>query len=293
LSFPSQAGTGPQDESEADGGQEQEKERKTNRRRRLAPLRACGPRGADREENGQASCTVRPTSAARPGDQRSSAVTAASAPQHDRAPGLPPRTPRLWARPPLVFDHPAAWRGTRQEFPVHPVSNGDSPHTNTMPSMPRVKITTGGRCNSPGWARIRGWPAECTCPPLRPKRDCSRRPTSTGESAGERTREVTLDPGASTDTPARRQGPGGSLPGPGAGHPLQPAGGDPEVGIWIIHQKALSHRGGGFLANGFASRQASLAKHDDLGRSGGLSPGCDQPPFVKIPTGTSRVPLLE
>jgi len=30
---------------------------------------------------------------------------------------------------------------------------------------------------------------------------------------GERTREVTLDPGASTDTPVRDQGPGRSLPG--------------------------------------------------------------------------------
>jgi hypothetical protein len=41
---------------------------------------------------------------------------------------------------------------------------------------------------------------------------------------GERTREVTLDPGASADTPARRQGPGGSLPRLDAGHPLQGAG---------------------------------------------------------------------
>jgi hypothetical protein len=36
-------------------------------------------------------------------------------------------------------------------------------------------------------------------------------------------REVTLDPGASADTPVRRQGPGGSLPGPDASHPLQGA----------------------------------------------------------------------
>jgi hypothetical protein len=47
------------------------------------------------------------------------------------------------------------------------------------------------------------------------------RATSTGGNLpGERTREVTLDPGASTDTPVRGQGPGVSLlPGPGAGHP--------------------------------------------------------------------------
>ena len=41
---------------------------------------------------------------------------------------------------------------------------------------------------------------------------------------GERTREVMLDPGASADTPVRNQGPGRSLPGPDAGHPLQGAG---------------------------------------------------------------------
>ena len=43
---------------------------------------------------------------------------------------------------------------------------------------------------------------------------------------GERTREVmSSHTGASTDTPARDQGPGGSLPGPDAGHPLHSAGG--------------------------------------------------------------------
>jgi hypothetical protein len=44
------------------------------------------------------------------------------------------------------------------------------------------------------------------------------------KGTGGRTREVTLDPGASTDTPVRRQRPGRSLPGPDAGHPLQGAG---------------------------------------------------------------------
>src|ERR1700736_4910338 len=57
------------------------------------------------------------------------------------------------------------------------------------------------------------------------KHDCDRRTTSTGEGAGERTREVTLDTGASTDTPAKDQGPGMSLPDPDAGHPLHGEGG--------------------------------------------------------------------
>ncbi len=37
-----------------------------------------------------------------------------------------------------------------------------------------------------------------------------------------------LIPETSAGTPVRNQGPGRSLPGPDAGHPLQPAGGDPE-----------------------------------------------------------------
>src|SRR5258708_9963745 len=45
------------------------------------------------------------------------------------------------------------------------------------------------------------------------------------EPPGERTRKAALDLGASADTPVRRQGPGGRLPGPGDGHPLQVAGG--------------------------------------------------------------------
>lgn len=37
-----------------------------------------------------------------------------------------------------------------------------------------------GRCKSPARAQIRRWPAECTCPPSRLKRDCASRATSTG-----------------------------------------------------------------------------------------------------------------
>jgi hypothetical protein len=47
------------------------------------------------------------------------------------------------------------------------------------------------------------------------------------KAAGERTSEVTLDTRASTGTPVRSQGPGGSLPGPaklGTGHPVNQAG---------------------------------------------------------------------
>ena len=40
----------------------------------------------------------------------------------------------------------------------------------------------------------------------------------------ERTRESRLIPETSADTPVRSQGPGGSLPGPAAGHPLHGAG---------------------------------------------------------------------
>jgi hypothetical protein len=57
------------------------------------------------------------------------------------------------------------------------------------------------------------------------KHDCGRRRAGTGERLpAARTREVMLDPGASTDTPVRGQGPGRSLPGPDADHPLYRAG---------------------------------------------------------------------
>jgi hypothetical protein len=42
---------------------------------------------------------------------------------------------------------------------------------------------------------------------------------------GQRAQEVTLDPGATTGTPARDQGPGSSLTGPDASHPLHGPGG--------------------------------------------------------------------
>jgi hypothetical protein len=64
---------------------------------------------------------------------------------------------------------------------------------------------------------------------------------------GERTREVTLDPGASADTPVRGQGPGGSLPGPDAGHPLRaaaPHDHHPIAPNWYEHEQGdrFSHR---------------------------------------------------
>lgn len=64
-----------------------------------------------------------------------------------------------------------------------------------------------------------------------------------GNGAGQRPREATLDPGAATDTPARYQQPGQSLPGPGAGHRLRDAGGhvriidDPDYGEWSGRQR--------------------------------------------------------
>ena len=68
-------------------------------------------------------------------------------------------------------------------------------------------------CISPGWAQNREWPAGYTCPPLQPQaRRCARDNQDRRKGAGHRTREVTLDPGAFTDTPDRNQGPGRNLP---------------------------------------------------------------------------------
>jgi hypothetical protein len=59
------------------------------------------------------------------------------------------------------------------------------------------------------------------------------------KAPSERTREVTLDPETTADTPARNQGPGRSLPGPDAGHPLQRAASLARVGGHPLH-----HAGG-------------------------------------------------
>ena len=49
--------------------------------------------------------------------------------------------------------------------------------------------------NEPSRAQIRGWPAECTCPPLQHQaRPCPQDNKHRRKSAGQRTREVTLDP---------------------------------------------------------------------------------------------------
>jgi hypothetical protein len=71
---------------------------------------------------------------------------------------------------------------------------------------------------------------------------------------GERTREVTLDPGASADTPVRNQGPGQSLPGPDAGHPLHSAGG---------HQAASSGKETAIVQASDDGYGPSLAAGDD------------------------------
>ena len=65
---------------------------------------------------------------------------------------------------------------------------------------------------------------------------------------GQRTREVTLDTGVSTDTPVRNQGSGRSLPGADAGHPLQRAG---------SHGEKIIVQLGGLLVGAAAHRCAS------------------------------------
>ena len=75
------------------------------------------------------------------------------------------------------------------------------------------------------WLRSGDGPLSVRARPSSLKRDCDRRATSTGEkrlvNVHAKSR-LTLE--TSTDTPVRNQGPGRSLPGPDAGHPLQGAG---------------------------------------------------------------------
>ena len=71
-------------------------------------------------------------------------------------------------------------------------------------------------------AQVRGWPAECPAVPLHrqghPKIISNR-------SRRNDLQDPPLSGGASAPPPPRCQGPGGSLPGPDAGHPLHSAGG--------------------------------------------------------------------
>jgi hypothetical protein len=79
-----------------------------------------------------------------------------------------------------------------------------------------------GRCESYGWARIRGWPAQCPGVPLHrqghPK-------ILSKPLRRKHLRDPPLSVGASAPPPVRSQGPGRSLPGPDASHPLHGAGG--------------------------------------------------------------------
>jgi hypothetical protein len=87
-------------------------------------------------------------------------------------------------------------------------------------------IAVGGPYKRPSTGQVRRWPAECTCPPSSLKRDCARRTTSrSGKGPVNVHAKSRLILATSTATPVRDQGPGGSLPGPDAGHPLYCAGG--------------------------------------------------------------------
>lgn len=71
-----------------------------------------------------------------------------------------------------------------------------------------------------GRGQIQGWPAEGTYLPLQPQaRLCTQGNQRRWKGTGQRIRKVTLDPGATADTPVRNQGPGRSLAGLDAGHP--------------------------------------------------------------------------
>jgi hypothetical protein len=86
------------------------------------------------------------------------------------------------------------------------------PHAPVIRPQPAA-VTTLGSTSSV-------WLVYVSAPPVSSATETAGQPAQV-EVPGPGTREVTLDPGASADTPARRQGPGRSLPGPDAGHPLQ------------------------------------------------------------------------
>ena len=98
--------------------------------------------------------------------------------------------------------------------------------------------TASGRPIRLGRGQIRGWPAECTCPPLQPKRDWPAGQPAQVEETGQRTREVTLDPGYATDTPVETKGQAGACPEPTRAIP-RGAGGHTVSGKEIHHVRLI------------------------------------------------------
>jgi hypothetical protein len=66
--------------------------------------------------------------------------------------GLPPRTPRLWARRPC-FSTTLRLTRTRQVFPMHPVSSGDR---HVQPAWIIHRDVSGLKSGRPGASAI-GW----------------------------------------------------------------------------------------------------------------------------------------
>ena len=82
---------------------------------------------------------------------------------------------------------------------------------------------------SGAWLSAGDGPLSVRVRPSSLERDCDRRPTSAGERCLVNAHAKSLDPGASADPPVRSQGPGRSLPGRDAGHPLHGAGSHGEL----------------------------------------------------------------
>jgi hypothetical protein len=98
------------------------------------------------------------------------------------------------------------------------------------------------------------------------KRDRDHRTTSTGETClvnvHHAKSRLTLEPNA--DTPVRRQGPGGSLPGLDAGHPLHDTGGHEALSM------IRNIRGMILAVRGMSDRVQAGSCANSLDRRGGL-----------------------
>ena len=116
---------------------------------------------------------------------------------------------------------------------VAPLTNRQRPSATSpaaqRPSATLLPLATDQRAapttrkqESPGWAQLRGWPAQCPGVPLHrqghPK-------VLSKPLRRKHLRDPPLSGGASAPPPVRNQGSGRSLPGPDAGHPLHSAGG--------------------------------------------------------------------
>jgi len=131
--------------------------------------------------------------------------------------GSPPPDPAPWGLDP-PWRLPFSSLRTAATVPLQPISSGESPRF-CLAMSTWSPTTERGKGKIWGGGRVRGWPAECTCPTLQHQaRRWPQYNKHRQKVPGGRTREVALDPedlyGHSGQKPRARQQPARTERGP-------------------------------------------------------------------------------